>query len=91
MNALASVVQQQAREAAFTMPLESIDPANPDYFVEDTVGHYFARLRRDDPVHRIGEPDLRAVLVDHAATRTSWPWTPTTRCSRRTGRTAASR
>jgi len=79
MNALASVVQQQAREAAFAMPLESIDPANPDYFVEDTVGHYFARLRRDDPVHRSVSPifgpywsvtryhDIMAVDTNHAA------------------------
>ncbi|HSW24701.1 MAG TPA: cytochrome P450 [Burkholderiaceae bacterium] len=78
MNALASVVQQQAREAAFAMPLESIDPANPDYFVEDTVGHYFARLRRDDPVHRSVSPifgpywsvtryqDIMAVDTNHA-------------------------
>ena len=43
MNALSSVVQQQAREAAESMPLEAIDPANADYFVEDTVGHYFLR------------------------------------------------
>lgn len=33
------------------MPLEAIDPGTPDYFVNDTVGHYFERLRRDDPVH----------------------------------------
>ena len=84
MNALASVVQQQAREAAFAMPLESIDPANPDYFVEDTVGHYFARLRRDDPVHRSVSPifgpywsvtryqDIMAVDTNHAAFSSDW-------------------
>jgi cytochrome P450 len=84
MNALASVVQQQAREAAFAMPLESIDPANPDYFVEDTVGHYFARLRRDDPVHRSESPifgpywsitryqDIMAVDTNHAVFSSDW-------------------
>jgi cytochrome P450 len=84
MNALASVVQQQAREAAFAMPLESIDPANPDYFVEDTVGHYFARLRRDDPVHRSVSPifgpywsitryqDIMAVDTNHAVFSSDW-------------------
>ena len=46
-----TAVQQQARDAAMSMPLDEIDPANPDYFVHDTVGHYFERLRRDDPVH----------------------------------------
>jgi cytochrome P450 len=78
MSAIQSVVQQQAREAAFAMPLDSIDPANADYFVEDTVGHYFARLRRDDPVHRSVSPvfgpywsvtryqDIMAVDTNHA-------------------------
>jgi len=84
MNALASVVQQQAREAAFTMPLDAIDPANPDYFVDDTVGHYFARLRRDDPVHKSVSPifgpywsitryqDIMAVDTNHAVFSSDW-------------------
>jgi len=84
MTALASVVQQQAREAAFAMPLDAIDPANPDYFVEDTVGHYFARLRRDDPVHRSVSPvfgpywsvtryhDIMAVDTNHAVFSSDW-------------------
>jgi len=84
MNALTSVVQQQAREAAATMPLDAIDPANPDYFVEDTVGHYFARLRRDDPVHHSVSPifgpywsvtryqDIMAVDTNHAAFSSDW-------------------
>jgi cytochrome P450 len=84
MTALTSVVQQQAREAAATMPLDAIDPANPDYFVEDTVGHYFARLRRDDPVHHSVSPifgpywsvtryqDIMAVDTNHAAFSSDW-------------------
>jgi cytochrome P450 len=84
MNALSSVVQQQAREAAESMPLDAIDPANADYFVDDTVGHYFARLRRDDPVHRSVSPvfgpywsvtryqDIMAVDTNHAAFSSSW-------------------
>lgn len=43
--------QAQASAQALHMPLADIDPANPDYFEFDTVGHYFERLRRDDPVH----------------------------------------
>jgi cytochrome P450 len=84
MSALSSVVQQQAREAAESMPLEAIDPANPDYFVEDTVGHYFARLRRDDPVHRSVSPvfgpywsvtryqDIMSVDTNHAVFSSDW-------------------
>ncbi|HET9206843.1 MAG TPA: cytochrome P450 [Burkholderiaceae bacterium] len=84
MSALSSVVQQQAREAAESMPLEAIDPANPDYFVEDTVGHYFARLRRDAPVHRSVSPvfgpywsvtryqDIMSVDTNHAVFSSDW-------------------
>jgi cytochrome P450 len=84
MSALSSVVQQQAREAAWSMPLDAIDPANPDYFVEDTVGHYFARLRRDAPVHRSVSPvfgpywsvtryqDIMSVDTNHAVFSSDW-------------------
>ena len=84
MNALSSVVQQQAREAAESMPLDAIDPANADYFVDDTVGHYFARLRRDDPVHRSVSPvfgpywsvtryqDIMSVDTNHVVFSSSW-------------------
>ena len=44
-------VQRAARDAAFSMPLEEINPAYPPFFENDTIGHYFERLRRDDPVH----------------------------------------
>jgi len=47
MNSL----QQAARDEAFSMPLDQIDVSKPRLFQEDTIGHYFARLRRDDPVH----------------------------------------
>jgi len=33
------------------MPIDEIDVTKPRLFQEDTVGHYFERLRRDDPVH----------------------------------------
>ena len=44
-------LQEAARREAFTMPIDQIDVSKPRLFQEDTVGHYFARLRRDDPVH----------------------------------------
>jgi cytochrome P450 len=40
-----------ARAEAWAMPLDQIDVTKPRLFVDDTVGHYFARLRREDPVH----------------------------------------
>ncbi|MBI1260995.1 MAG: cytochrome P450 [Rhizobiales bacterium] len=36
---------------AQSVPLDKIDVSNPDLFVNDTVGEYFARLRKEDPVH----------------------------------------
>jgi cytochrome P450 len=44
-------IQASARAEAFAMPIEQIDPGTPSYFENDTGGHYFERLRRDDPVH----------------------------------------
>ncbi len=52
----AQTIQQAARAAAFSMPIETIDPGVPQLFVDDTVGHYFERLRRDDPVHLTHSP-----------------------------------
>jgi cytochrome P450 len=46
-----AALQEAARREAFSMPIEQIDVSKPRLFQEDTIGHYFARLRRDDPVH----------------------------------------
>ncbi|MFN7642814.1 MAG: cytochrome P450 [Burkholderiales bacterium] len=51
-----SPVQAAARERAFSMPLAEIDPSDSLLFADDTIGHYFARLRRDAPVHRSHSP-----------------------------------
>jgi cytochrome P450 len=44
-------LQRAAREAAYSMPLEEIDPAEPELFRTDTHWPYFERLRKEDPVH----------------------------------------
>ena len=71
-------IQATARERAFSMPIEQIDPSNPELFFDDTVNHYFARLRRDDPVHYAHSPlfggywsitrfqDIMSVDTNHA-------------------------
>ena len=41
----------QARAHAFAMPLDQIDVSQQQLFQDDSIGHYFERLRRDDPVH----------------------------------------
>ena len=43
--------QRRARDEAFALPIDQIDVSKPRLFQDDTVGHYFERLRRDDPVH----------------------------------------
>ena len=37
--------------AAGSIPLDKIDVSNPDLHQKNTVGDYFARLRKEDPVH----------------------------------------
>ena len=49
-------LQALAREEAFSMPIEQVDVSKPRLFQEDTIGHYFERLRRDDPVHFFENP-----------------------------------
>ncbi|HYZ22138.1 MAG TPA: hypothetical protein VE690_08275, partial [Rhodopila sp.] len=48
MNAL---VQPAPPDQAATMPIEHIDVSNPYLYQDDTWRPYFARLRREDPVH----------------------------------------
>ena len=39
-----------------SVPLEDIDVSNPYLYQEDTWGGFFARLRREDPVHYVNSP-----------------------------------
>ena len=42
-------------DAIASVPVNKIDVSNPDLYVNDTVGEYFARLRKEDPVHYCAE------------------------------------
>ena len=53
-----TALQEAARAAVQAAPLASLDPLNAQLFVDDTVGHTFARLRREDPVHYTAENSL---------------------------------
>jgi len=46
-----SAAPQKRANDAWTIPLSQIDVAKADRFEDDTHWDYFARLRRDDPVH----------------------------------------
>lgn len=41
----------QHRELACSVPLERIDPSDASLFENDSIGYYFERLRKEDPVH----------------------------------------
>jgi cytochrome P450 len=73
-----------ARAEAFSLPLDQIDVSKPRLFQEDSVHHYFERLRRDDPVHWhenefVGGfwsvtkyQDIMAVDTNHAVYSSDW-------------------
>ena len=47
---------QTARERIQALPRDQLNPADIQYFVDDTVGHVFDRLRSEDPVHHSHSP-----------------------------------
>ena len=69
-----------ARARIQAMPLDQLNPADAQEFVDDTVGLIFDRLRREDPVHKSHSPvpgmgdywsvtryqDIMAVDTNHA-------------------------
>ena len=77
-------LQRQARQEAFSLPLDQIDVTKPRLFQDDTIGHYFERLRRDDPVHWQRNDfygpfwsvtkyqDIMAVDTQHAVYSSDW-------------------
>ena len=42
---------EQAREHAYSLPLDKLDPSHPELFRSDTFWPYFDRLRKEAPVH----------------------------------------
>ena len=46
----------EAHRDPWSVPLREIDVSNPYLYSEDTWGGFFARLRRDDPVHFVDSP-----------------------------------
>ncbi len=46
-------VNNDAREDAYSRPLDSLDVSDPRLYCNDTWYPYFERLRREDPVHYV--------------------------------------
>jgi len=51
MDDAGDTIRTAARERAYSMPIEEINPADPELFRSDTILPYFERLRAEDPVH----------------------------------------
>lgn len=47
----AQVVEANTAEKVAAIPIDEIDVARPSLFQNDTIGLFFDRLRREDPVH----------------------------------------
>jgi cytochrome P450 len=55
MSVADAAVNQTPRSRAYALPLEALDPGDPDLFLTDSHWPYFERLRREDPVHWCAE------------------------------------
>jgi cytochrome P450 len=60
MNAHATIDIKAAREEAYALPLEKLNPAQPALFQADAMWPYFERLRKEDPVHFTAESEFGA-------------------------------
>jgi cytochrome P450 len=76
---MSTLSTEQAREEAWSLPLDRIDVSNPKRFQDDTVWPFFERLRKEEPVHYCPDSmfgpywsvtkyrDIMAVDTDHKA------------------------
>jgi cytochrome P450 len=49
-------IQAEARARIMNLPIEAVDPAQPDLFAANAFWPIFERLRAEDPVHHIDSP-----------------------------------
>jgi cytochrome P450 len=50
-------IQAEARARIMNLPIEAVDPAQPDLFAANAFWPIFERLRAEDPVHHVVSPD----------------------------------
>ncbi|MGZ6008412.1 MAG: cytochrome P450 [Rhizomicrobium sp.] len=58
MNIAVNAVEKDARDAAYALPLDKLNVAQPLLFQSNTMWPYFERLRREDPVHYCAESEF---------------------------------
>ncbi len=49
-------LKAEARARIYALPIEAVDPAQPDLFAQDAMWPIFERLRAEDPVHHAVSP-----------------------------------
>src|SRR6201988_38136 len=79
-----ATVNVEAREDAYSRPLDSIDVSVPELYQDDVYQPYFERLRREDPVHYFADSkygpvwsvtrykDIMKVAVNHQVFSSKW-------------------
>jgi cytochrome P450 len=50
-------IKAEARARVYALPIEAVNPAQPDLFAQDAFWPIFERLRAEDPVHHAVSPD----------------------------------
>jgi cytochrome P450 len=50
-------IKAEARARVYALPIETVNPAQPDLFAQDAFWPIFERLRAEDPVHHAVSPD----------------------------------
>src|SRR6266446_5613113 len=79
-----ATVNVEAREDAYSRPLDGIDVSVPELYQDDVYQPYFERLRREDPVHYRADSmfgpywsvtrykDIMKVAVNHQVFSSKW-------------------
>ena len=74
---VAQITKEQAKAQAWSLPIEKLNPAQPELFQADAMWPIFERLRKEDPVHYTEEHefgpywsitkynDIMAIDTDH--------------------------
>ncbi len=58
MNIAVNALAKDARNAAYGLPLDKLNVAQPILFQSDTMWPYFERLRKEDPVHYCADSEF---------------------------------
>jgi cytochrome P450 len=58
MNIAVNALAKDARDAAYALPLDKLNVAQPLLFQSDTMWPYFERLRQEEPVHFCAESEF---------------------------------